>query len=100
VLANLELFETLPGDGLIADFRAVIKASNNVADLSKALFESIPRQAPKAEFALDLLATDTDKFNVPQYIDEGLIWLAAEIQKRCKDFGLPIVAVEAGGRPA
>lgn len=92
VLANLELFEKLPGDGLIADFREVVETSETLPDLSKALFESIPRSAPKAEFALDLLAVEADKFNVPQYIDEGLIWLAAEIQKRCKELGLPITA--------
>lgn len=98
VLANIELFEKLDGTGLIETFRDVVKNSTTAADLAKALFDSIPKNAPKAEFSLDLLSVDPDQLTVPAYIDEGLDWLAEELRKRCKDLGLPITAiVPAGG---
>lgn len=97
VLANLKLFKNLKGPGLIETFRNVVNSCKTASELAQALFDSIPVNAPKAEFSLDLLSVDPDQFTVPAYIDEGLDWLADELRKRCQDLGLPIAAILPSG---
>ncbi len=88
VLANLDLFKTLPGTGLIAKFRTAIAESANLSALSVALKAAIDGGG-KAEFALDLL--DIEKpgsLMPPAYIKDGLLWLASQLEQKQVELGL------------
>lgn len=82
VFANLPVFKTLDGTGLVKKFRDGIAKSATAAELGASLFDSL-RTGKKAEFALDVLALqDPAKFVVPNYIAEGLTWLETQLTKR------------------
>lgn len=82
VFANLPVFRTLDGTGLVKKFKDGIAKSATAAELGATLFESL-KTGKKAEFALDVLALeDPAKFIVPNYIDEGLSWLETQLTKR------------------
>lgn len=94
VYENLDLFQTLAGTGLIAKFRTAIAAAPDLPALAVAVQKFLERG--KAEFAMNLLyashkktvagveteADVIDDLVVPQYIHEGLDWLAAELKRR------------------
>ncbi len=96
VVANIELFATLPGTGLIAKFRSDIENSVDFAALSAAMKETL-KGGGKAEFALDLLEIDNPSdLKPPKYIREGLLWLAAQLEQKQTELGLVAIApVEA-----
>jgi predicted ATP-dependent endonuclease of OLD family len=80
VFANHELFKTLEGDGLIAEFKAAVNGDQK--QMAQALFDSL-RVGKKAEFALDILQIkDTETLAVPDYIKTGLIWLDEQMKVR------------------
>lgn len=82
VFANLPVFRTLDGTGLVKKFKDGIAKSATAAELGASLFESL-KTGKKAEFALDILALeDPAKFTVPNYIAEGLSWLETQLTKR------------------
>ncbi|NDV76733.1 AAA family ATPase [Burkholderia cenocepacia] len=88
VMANLDLFETLPGTGLIAKFRAAIAGSGDLNTLSAALKTAL-EGGGKAEFALDLLEIeDPLSLKPPAYIRDGLLWLAAQLEHKQVELGL------------
>jgi hypothetical protein len=88
VAANLELFTTLAGNGLIAKFRAAIADSADFAALSAAMKEAL-KGGNKAEFALDLLEIETPtNLKPPRYIREGLLWLAQQLAHNQAELGL------------
>ncbi|MBW9075655.1 AAA family ATPase [Agrobacterium deltaense] len=88
VLANIELFATLPGTGLIAKFRSAIAESENFAELSVAMKDAL-KGGSKAEFALDLLEIDNPAdLKPPKYIREGLLWLAEQLDHKQTELGL------------
>lgn len=88
VVANIDLFETLPGTGLIAKFRTAIANSANFAALSAALKDAL-KGGNKAEFALDLLEIETPaELKPPKYIREGLLWLAEQLAHKQAELGL------------
>jgi predicted ATP-dependent endonuclease of OLD family len=92
VMANLDLFETLPGTGLIAKFRAAITDSANLNTLSGALKTALAGGG-KAEFALDLLEIeDPLSLKPPAYIRDGLLWLASQLEHKQVELGLVKVA--------
>lgn len=96
VIANLALFETLPGTGLIAKFRAAITGSDDINALSAAL-KSALEGGGKAEFALDLLEIeDPLSLSPPAYIRNGLLWLAAQLEHKQVELGLAQLADEEG----
>lgn len=94
VYENLDLFQTLAGTGLIAKFRNAIAAAPDLPALAVAVQKFLERG--KAEFAMNLLyasrrkvvsgiETETDVIDdlvVPNYIHEGLLWLASELKRR------------------
>jgi predicted ATP-dependent endonuclease of OLD family len=91
-MANIDLFETLPGNGLIAKFRTAIASSANINALSGALKEALDR-AGKAEFALDLLEIeDPVSLKPPPYIKDGLLWLSIQLEQKQVDLGLAEIA--------
>lgn len=94
VMANLDLFATLPGTGLIARFRKAITESADLKTLSEALKTALEKGG-KAEFALDLLEIeDTHSpetpahINPPTYIRDGLLWLANQLEHKQIELGL------------
>ncbi len=96
VMANIDLFETLPGTGLIAKFRDAITNSADLDALSSALKTALDGGG-KAEFALDLLEIeDPHSLNPPAYIGNGLLWLAAQLEHKKVELGLAQVAIEEG----
>lgn len=96
VMANLELFETLRGTGLIAKFRTAINASADLNALSGALKTAL-EGGGKAEFALDLLEIENPvSLRPPAYIRDGLLWLAAQLEHKQIELGLAQVAGEDG----
>ncbi|MCU4161638.1 AAA family ATPase [Acidiphilium sp. AL] len=99
VMANLDLFETLPGTGLIAKFRAAIANSADLTALSGALKTAL-EGGGKAEFALDLLEIeDPLSLKPPAYIREGLLWLAAQLERKQVELGLAQAAAPGGTAP-
>jgi hypothetical protein len=99
VIANIELFSTLSGDGLIAKFRTAIANSVDFAALSAAMKDAL-KGGSKAEFALDLLEIENPRdLKPPKYIREGLLWLAEQLAHKQTELGLVALApieVEAG----
>ncbi|WP_426689988.1 AAA family ATPase [Rhodanobacter ginsengiterrae] len=94
VMANLDLFEALPGTGLIAKFRAAITNSADLTALSGALKTAL-EGGGKAEFALDLLEIeDPLSLNSPAYIRDGLLWLADQLEHKQVELGLAQMAGE------
>jgi predicted ATP-dependent endonuclease of OLD family len=96
VVANIELFAKLPGTGLIAKFSSDIENSADFAALSVAMKQTL-KGGGKAEFALDLLEIEhPNDLKPPKYIREGLLWLAAQLEKKQSELGLVAIApVEA-----
>jgi predicted ATP-dependent endonuclease of OLD family len=87
-MANINLFETLQGTGLIAKFRTAIADSANITALSGALKEAVDRGG-KAEFALDLLEIeDPVSLKPPPYIRDGLLWLGNQLEQKQVELGL------------
>ncbi len=94
VMANLDLFETFPGTGLIAKFRAAITNSADLNALSWSLKTAL-EGGGKAEFALDLLEIeDPLSLKPPAYIRDGLLWLEAQLEHKQVELGLAQVASE------
>jgi predicted ATP-dependent endonuclease of OLD family len=92
VMANLDLFETLPGTGLIAKFRNGIASSTNLSVLSETLKAAL-EAGGKAEFALDLLEIeDPLLLKPPTYIKDGLLWLAGQLGQKQVELGLAQIA--------
>jgi predicted ATP-dependent endonuclease of OLD family len=95
VFQNLEVFRDMENLGLVATFKKAIEESDSVQALGEKLFTAL-KFGTKAELALDLLEhKDPCKIKVPQYIDEGLHWLAGEIGHRQKDVTVAVL-VSAG----
>ncbi|MEL7885085.1 AAA family ATPase [Serratia marcescens] len=85
VYENPGLFANLDGYGLIAKFREALKESADLSELATRIFEALKNGA-KAEFALDVLfSEEIDRLKVPQYIDEGLVWLAEQLKRKEHD---------------
>jgi predicted ATP-dependent endonuclease of OLD family len=88
VMANLDLFATLPGTGLIAKFRTAISNSANLNALGSALKVAL-EGGDKAELALDLLESeDPLLLKPPPYIKDGLLWLAGQLERKQAELGL------------
>lgn len=100
VMANIDLFKTLPGTGLINKFRKAIKNSADLAALGIALKKAL-EGGGKAEFALDLLKIkDSASLKPPAYIKDGLLWLAAQLEREQVELGLAQIAENRDAPPA
>lgn len=88
VMANLGLFGTMTGTGLIARFGKDIADSADLPALTVALKDSL-KGGDKAAFALDLLEIENPAtLNPPAYIREGLLWLIDQLDKKRFELGL------------
>lgn len=93
VFQNLDVFAAKTGTGLWGRFARSIEQSQTIAELSAALFKDLESKG-KAEFALDLLEVEDPKaFQPPQYIKEGLLWLAGQLRKQQAELGVAMPAV-------
>jgi predicted ATP-dependent endonuclease of OLD family len=82
VFANIGIFASLEGSGLIAKFKDQLEKSVSATQLGKEMHESL-RTGSKAQFALDLLfIEDPAALEVPNYIAEGLSWLQEQIVRK------------------
>lgn len=100
VMANLDLFETLPGTGLIAKFRTAIANSADLNALGDALKTAL-EGGGKAEFALDLLEIeDPRSLMPPAYIKDGLLWLAGQLEQKQVELGLAQIVENDDAPPA
>jgi predicted ATP-dependent endonuclease of OLD family len=100
VMANLDLFEKLPGTGLIARFRTAIANSSNLSVLSDKLKGALDGGG-KAEFALDLLEIeDPLSLKPPAYIKDGLLWLAGQLEEKQIELGLAQIVESDEALPA
>lgn len=82
VYANIGIFETLRGGGLIKKFREALSNHKTPDELQEAIF-LILKSGSKAEFALNLLFyQDPQGLVIPSYIAEGLAWLEEQITRR------------------
>lgn len=85
VYENPELFAKLNGHGLIAKFRDALAGSADLTELATKVSDAL-KNGTKAEFALDILfSEEIDQLKVPEYIDEGLVWLAAQLKRKEDD---------------
>lgn len=93
VFQNLSYFAGASGSGLFRRFKSSIAKSSTVADLGVELCKDLNSTTGKAEFALDLLEIEDPKsFQPPLYIAEGLLWLAAQLQKHQQELGVATTA--------
>lgn len=85
VMQNLNLFAANEGTGLWGKLKAAVDSSEDVAELSAAIFNAL-KDGGKAEFALNLLdLKDPKALQPPLYILEGLRWLAEQVKLRQRD---------------
>lgn len=100
VVANLDLFATLQGTGLVAKFREAIENSSDLNALGAALKDAL-KGGDKAEFALNLLEIeDPASLKPPAYIREGLLWLIDQLDKKQFELGLTQVVENEDAPPA
>lgn len=95
VYENIPLFSTMKGTGLIGRFRRAIAEAASLGELAEKAAATLSKGG-KAEFAMDLLyAPEMDEnFKVPAYIDNGLLWLSEQLQrKEAEVLGKSITAV-------
>lgn len=82
---NPTLFADMPGHGLIAKFRDALTNSADLEALAAEVHTAL-KSGNKAEFALDLLYSDTiTTLKVPAYIHDGLTWLALQLKRKEQD---------------
>jgi predicted ATP-dependent endonuclease of OLD family len=85
VLANAEAISSMPADASAKRFKQAVDEAADPEDLSKRLFEAV-QECDKAAFALDVLFhCDPAALSVPFYINEGLKWLQAQLQRKQSD---------------
>jgi predicted ATP-dependent endonuclease of OLD family len=81
VFANLDLFRSIDGSGLVGKVREAVSQDFTAESLSGDIFEMLKR-GDKAEFALDLLFSEDPKLlTIPSYIEDGLVWLQDQLRR-------------------
>lgn len=82
VYENLALFQNMEGTGLMGRIRRSLDAATDLGDLATRMIADLAKGG-KAEFTMDLLDSDEiDTMKVPAYIDNGLLWLAAQLKRK------------------
>lgn len=78
---NVEFFRQLRGVGLTKKFNTTISLGTDLAAVASELHNHL-KSGSKAELALDVMVDpEFGKLVPPQYIEEGLAWLAARLEK-------------------
>jgi predicted ATP-dependent endonuclease of OLD family len=82
VYENLDLFQKMEGTGLMGRIRKSLDEATDLDDLATRMLAALAKGG-KAEFTMDLLDSDgIDKMKVPAYINNGLLWLAAQLKRK------------------
>jgi predicted ATP-dependent endonuclease of OLD family len=82
VYENLNLFQKMDGTGLMGRIRKSLDEAADLSDLATRMLAALAKGG-KAEFTMDLLDRDEiDTMKVPAYIDNGLLWLAAQLKRK------------------
>ncbi|XQA76281.1 AAA family ATPase [Xanthomonas sacchari] len=85
VYHNIEFFRALEGIGLAKKFRDALNTTANLEELSSRLHADLAK-GDKAELAMNLLESENLKELVlPDYIDDGLRWLIAQLKRKEDD---------------
>lgn len=87
---SVESHETQSSRKLTGPIGAVCKIvsnADNVETLSRELYKRINMKNFKAQFALDVLfEIEPNELRMPKYIEDGLLWLQSELNKRRHEF--------------
>lgn len=102
VYENIELFKSMNGTALLGRIRKSLDEAGDLGDLATRLALDLAKGG-KAEFAMELLySAEIDNMVVPAYIDQGLVWLAAQLKR--KEDGIsgkvPVEVVSTGAEVA
>ena len=82
VYENLDLFQKMEGTGLMGRIRKSLDEATDLSNLATRMFAAL-KKGGKAEFTMDLLDSDEiDNMKLPAYIDNGLLWLAAQLKRK------------------
>lgn len=83
VYTNFSLFSSTTGEGLMGDIYDACNEGLDFKDFHEKIYNLFRgKNVPKAGFALDLIySVDPQNLQVPNYIDEGLLWLQALLDK-------------------
>lgn len=82
VYENLDLFQKMGGAGLMGRIRKSLDEAIDLSDLATRMLAALAKGG-KAEFTMDLLdSNEIDTMKVPTYIDNGLLWLAAQLKRK------------------
>ena len=82
VYENLDLFQQMQGTGLMGRIRKGLDEATDLGDLAERMLAALAKGG-KAEFTMDLLKSDEiDAMKVPAYIENGLLWLAAQLKRK------------------
>jgi predicted ATP-dependent endonuclease of OLD family len=78
---NVAFFQHLAGTGLTKKFREILATETDVTSVAAKLHAAL-KTGSKAELALDIMVSaDFETMRPPQYIEEGLSWLEARLEK-------------------
>lgn len=82
VYENLDLFQKMCGTGLMGRIRKSLDEATNIGDLASKMRTALGNGG-KAKFTMDILDSDEiDDMKLPTYIDNGLLWLAAQLKRK------------------
>lgn len=83
VYSNFEMFCNAEGEGLIADIKTICNENFEFNQFHEKIYNLFRgKNVPKASFALDLIySIDPEKLVVPEYINNGLLWLQDLLDK-------------------
>lgn len=79
---NFNFFKGRKAKGLAEKFQKIANDAKDISNLAAKVAQAI-KDGDKAEFALDLLfSDDVDKLGVPAYIEDGLLWLKEQLERK------------------
>lgn len=88
---NIQLFRSMEGSGLVADFRNALNTHMSSSALAQELFDCL-KTGDKAAFSLEVLLTqEPEDLTIPTYISDGLSWLQTQVKRRQEDILTPEV---------
>lgn len=93
VYRNIEFFKSLGGTGLAKKFRDALDTAVNLDELASKLHAELSK-GDKAQLAMNLLESENLKqLALPAYIDAGLKWMIAQLERKENDVAgkMPIV---------
>lgn len=83
VYSNIDLFLKTSGEGLMEDIHTICNEGVDFDSFNKKIYNLFRGEnVPKASFALDqIYSVDPQELSIPEYIEEGLVWLQNMLDK-------------------